>query len=140
MIELMSKADLDEVLAIENASFSHPWNRQYFIKEIENSDISELYVLKENGEIESCDIEIDLYEDQKGLEWLKGLLNNIGIPKGSVIQGVEPPINVGTLEGLAIYLNGTDLPQEVYSSCDVNYVIDQLQQAVHSIGSMYSYR
>lgn len=97
-------------------------------------------LLKENGEIESCDIEIDLYEDQKGLEWLKGLLNNIGIPKGSVIQGVEPPINVGTLEGLAIYLNGTDLPQEVYSSCDVNYVIDQLQQAVHSIGSMYSYR
>ena len=97
-------------------------------------------LLKENGEIESCDIEINLYEDQKGLEWLKDLLNNIGIPKGSVIQGIEPPINVGTLEGLAIYLNGTDLPQEVYRSCDVNYVIDQLQQAVHSIGSMYSYR
>lgn len=97
-------------------------------------------LLKENGEIKSCDIEIDLYEDKKGLEWLKSLLNNIGISKGSVIEGVEPPINVGTLEGLAIYLNGTDLPKEVYKSCDVNYVIDQLQQAVDSIGQMYSYR
>ena len=97
-------------------------------------------LLKENGEIESCDIEIDLYENQKNPDWLEGLLNNIGIPKGSVIQGIEPPICVGTLEGMAIYLNGTDLPEEVYKNCDVNYVIAQLEQAVDIIGSMYSYR
>ncbi len=97
-------------------------------------------LLKENGEIESCDIEIDFCDDEKSLEWLEGLLNNIRIPKGSVIQGVEPPIYVGTLEGLAIYLNGTDLPKEIYKSCDINYVIEQLEQAVDSIGSMYSYR
>lgn len=96
-------------------------------------------LLKENGEIDSCDIEIDLYEGQKSLEWLIDLLNKIGIPKGSVIQGVEPPINVGTLEGLAIYLNGTELPEEVYTNCDVNYVINQLELAVDLNGSMYSY-
>ncbi|MCR5609977.1 MAG: hypothetical protein K6G26_13040 [Lachnospiraceae bacterium] len=97
-------------------------------------------LLNEDGEIESCDIEIYLYESQKDLEWLEGLLNKLGIPKRSEIQGIEPPISVGTLEGLAIYLNGTDLPKEVYSSCDINYLIDQLNQALHSIGSMYSYR
>lgn len=97
-------------------------------------------LLKENGEIESCDIEIEFREDQKSLEWLVSLLNKIGIPKGSVINGVDLPINVGTLEGLAIYLNVTDLPEEVYASCDVNILIEKLEQAVDPIGSMYSYR
>ena len=97
-------------------------------------------MLKENGEIESCDIEIGFRDDQKSLEWLVSLLNKIGIPKGSVINGVDPPINVGTLEGLAIYLNGTELPEEVYTSCDVNILIEKLEQAVDPVGSMYSYR
>lgn len=97
-------------------------------------------LLKENGEIKSCDIEIELYEENKSPEWLKSLLNSMGIPKGSFIQGAGQPISVGTLEGLAIYLNGTDLPEEVYRSCDINYVIEQLKQAVDTVGSMYSYR
>lgn len=96
--------------------------------------------LKENGEIGSCDIEINYADSGKGLEWLVNLLNAIGIPKGSVLQGIEPPINVGTLEGLALYLNVTDLAEEIYRSCDVNYAIEQLEQAIGSIGHMYSYR
>ncbi|MCM1187533.1 MAG: hypothetical protein NC251_07790 [Lachnoclostridium sp.] len=96
--------------------------------------------LKENGEIDSCDIEIDFSDGEKSVEWLVGLLNTIGIPKGSVLQGIKPPIPVGTLEGLAIYLNGTDLAEEIYKSCDINYAIEQLEQAVDGIGYMYSYR
>lgn len=96
--------------------------------------------LKENGEIDSCDIEIEFWDTQKSVEWLVNLLNAMGIPKGSVLQGVEPPIPVGTLEGLAIYLNGTDLPDETYKSCDINYVIEQLEQGIEGIGRMYSYR
>ena len=38
------------------------------------------------------------------------------------MQGIEPPIEVGTLEGLAYYSNGVDLPAEVYQNCDINYV------------------
>ncbi|MCM1256927.1 MAG: hypothetical protein NC307_03655 [Roseburia sp.] len=97
-------------------------------------------LLKENGEIDSCDIEIDFYDDEKSIEWLVNLLNNIGIPKGSALRGIEPPINVGTLQGLAIYMNGTDLAEEIYESCDINYAIEQLEQAVEGIGHMYSYR
>ncbi len=96
--------------------------------------------LKANGEIDSCDIEIDFSNDGKSLEWLVNLLNAIGIPKGSVLQGIEPPIHVGILEGLAIYMNGTDLAEEIYKSCDINYVIEQLEQAIDGIGRMYSYR
>lgn len=96
--------------------------------------------LKENGEIDSCDIEIDFSCAGKSLEWLINLLNTIGIPKGSVLRGIESTINVGTLEGLAIYLNGTDLAEDVYKSCDINYVIEQLEQTIEGIGHMYSYR
>lgn len=95
--------------------------------------------LKENGEIDSCDIEIDYSDTRKSLEWLVNLLNAIGIPKGSVLHGIEPPIPVGTLEGLAIYMNGTDLAEEIYKSCDINYVIEQLEQTIEGIGHMYSY-
>lgn len=96
--------------------------------------------LRPNGEIDSCDIEIAFFDGVKSLEWLVRLLNSIGVPKGSVLRGVEPPINVGVLEGLAIYINGTDLAAEVYKSCDINYAIKHLEQAVDGIGRMYSYR
>lgn len=43
------------------------------------------------------------------------------------------------MEGLAYYLNGAELPKEVYETCDINYVIDQMEQAMKGIGSMYSY-
>jgi len=66
MIKLMSIEDLDQVLAIENDSFPNPWNRSYFIHELEKNDISELYVLVENDEViaygdiwymfENCDL------------------------------------------------------------------------------------
>jgi len=93
-----------------------------------------------DGEIMYCDIEIQLVrDDSQAVEWLVNLLNHIGIPKGSILQGIEPEISVGTLEGLAFYSNGMDLPDEVYSTCDINYVIEQMELAMEGIGSMYSY-
>ena len=93
-----------------------------------------------DGEITYCDIEIHLTKDQpEDIQWLTGLLNRIGIPKGSVLQGAGPEIPVGTLEGLAYYSNGTDLPDEVYRTCDINYVIRQMEQAMEGVGSMYSW-
>ena len=93
-----------------------------------------------DGEIAYCDIEIHLTDDKpETVAWLADLLNHIGIPKGSVLQGVEPEVKVGTLEGLAYYSNGVDLPEEVYKNCDINYVIEQMEKAMEGIGSMYSY-
>lgn len=93
-----------------------------------------------DGEIAYCDIEIYLAKDeQESVNWLVGLLNAIGIPKGSVLQGLEADIEVGTLEGLAYYSNGVELSEEVYKTCDINYVIEQMEQAMDGIGRMYSY-
>lgn len=92
------------------------------------------------GEIAYCDIEIQLSKDGPDpVKWLADLLDRMGIPKGSVLQGAGADIEVGTLEGLAVYLNGVDLPDEVYQTCDINETIAQLEQAMEGIGSMYSY-
>lgn len=93
-----------------------------------------------DGEIAYCDIEIRLSNDRPDrVEWLTALLNGIGIPKGSVLQGAGAEIEVGTLEGLAYYSNGVDLPAEIYQTCDINDVIEQMEQAMEGIGRMYSY-
>ena len=50
-----------------------------------------------DGEIAYCDIEIQLTNDKSdSVKWLANLLNRIGIPKGSLLHGIEPPIEVGT--------------------------------------------
>lgn len=93
-----------------------------------------------DGEIVYCDINIHLVNDEvDSIKWLTNLLNSIGIPRGSFLQGIQQEIAVGTLEGLAYYSNGADLPDEVYKTCDINYVIEQMEQAMEGIGRMYSY-
>ncbi len=39
----------------------------------------------------------------------------------------------------AYYSNGVDLPAEIYQTCDINYVIERMEQAIEGIGRMYSY-
>lgn len=93
-----------------------------------------------SGEVEYCEIEISLNNTgEDNVSWLKDLLNRIGIPKKSVLSGDGISIEVGTLEGLAYYSNGVDLSEEVYRTCDINYVIKQMETAMDGIGSMYSY-
>ncbi len=92
-----------------------------------------------DGEIISCDIEFDLDEDVlNNISRLVELINEIGIPKGSVLKRAEE-IPIGTLEGLANYSNGTELSDEVYQNCDINYVIEQMESMIQGIGRMYSY-
>jgi len=45
-VETLSEADLDEVLAIERASFSNPWSRDMFLWELQNAGVSYGYVLR----------------------------------------------------------------------------------------------
>lgn len=96
--------------------------------------------LKPDREVAYCDIEICLRDEKPdAVQWLADLLNRMGIPRGSVLQGTDPEIEVGTLEGLAYYSNGTELPEEVYKSCDINYVIEQMERAMEGVGRMYSW-
>lgn len=43
---LTSQADLDAVLAIEEASFTSPWTREMYLAELENKGVSYFYLAK----------------------------------------------------------------------------------------------
>lgn len=45
-VEPMTAADLDDVLEIEEASFTNPWTRPMFERELLNPGVSHLYVLR----------------------------------------------------------------------------------------------
>jgi ribosomal-protein-alanine N-acetyltransferase len=46
----LSDRDLDEIVAIEKASFSNPWTREMYVRELQNPDVSFLYVLRVPGD------------------------------------------------------------------------------------------
>lgn len=50
-IERMRSADLEEVLAIERASFSMPWSRGAFLYELEQNRVSRCYVVREDSRL-----------------------------------------------------------------------------------------
>ncbi|MGI9389264.1 MAG: hypothetical protein ACR2O1_04330 [Boseongicola sp.] len=62
-------------------------------------------------------------------------LEGFGAPKGSrlVIEGQEDT-PFGLLEGMGLFLNGTDLPDEVYANSDVNDTIDKLGNLLNGKG------
>jgi hypothetical protein len=98
--------------------------------------------LKPNGEIEYCDVEIDLVNvSAVTVSELTITLEKLGAPKGSklLINGGNEEIPFGKLEGLAVYLNGTDLPKSTYKECDVNYVYSEFNRLLEGIGGVHSY-
>ena len=67
-------------------------------------------------------------------------LEAAGAPKGSRARLDErDPVMFGVTEGLAIYLNATDLPDEVYAANDVNDLIAALLDSLADAGHMQSY-
>jgi len=93
------------------------------------------------GEPLSCDIEIAWAgSPEQAVSTLEPLLERLGTPRGSsVTVGAGSAVPLGRTEGLGIYLNGTDLPQEVYQQSDVNELIEQLLAALDDEGDLFSY-
>jgi hypothetical protein len=97
-------------------------------------------LLGETGEVEHCEIEIELVDSSaESVELVVKVLEHMGAPKGSrlVVDGRET--GFGVTEGLALYLNGTDLPDDVYRDSDVNVVYDELTSALGELGGIRSY-
>lgn len=95
--------------------------------------------LSDEGEVEYGDIEIAL-NDPASLPAVVELLEQLGAPKGSLIQCDGAPDQAfGVTEGLALYLNGTDLPDEVYEQCDSNYVFEQIVARIEGVGEVCSW-
>lgn len=107
MIELLKIEDLDQVLSIEESSFTKPWSRQYFINEINNNEISELYVYKEDDQVvaygelwfmfENCDLtKLAVKESERrrgyGSRMLRYLIN-VAKEKGCEFMHLEVDVN-----------------------------------------------
>ena len=95
--------------------------------------------LFESGEVNYCDVEIQITSDTDASSSIIQLMEALGAPKGSILQGGDHEIPFGTTEGLALYLNGKDLPDEVYQSSDVNFVYSELDRLVDGEGMVFSY-
>jgi hypothetical protein len=87
------------------------------------------------------DIDVDIEGDVPGaLELVTGVLEAAGAPTGSRARLDEgPPVLFGVTEGLAVYLNGTDLPGEVYASSDIDDLIAALAGSLGAEGDMQSW-
>lgn len=97
-------------------------------------------LLTNEGEISECDIEIDAIEvSEQAIGHILGFLEKALAPKGSRLRVNDRTIPFGHQEGLALYLNGTDLPDEVYQSSDVNVVWSEVDKALGEEGSIHSY-
>jgi hypothetical protein len=99
-------------------------------------------MLGEEGEIEFCDIEITLPEaTDAAIGALRRALEGLGAPRGSKLiwnDGANE-LAFGSCEGLAVYLNGTDLPDAVYAECDLDVVYEEFGRLVGSEGRVVSH-
>jgi hypothetical protein len=92
------------------------------------------------GEIEFCDVEIRTQDTEPStVGAVIQMLEKLGAPKGSrlLIEGREDT-PFGKLEGLAVYLNGTDLPDHVYQESDSNHVFEEFNRLLGEVGKIHS--
>lgn len=96
-----------------------------------------------SGEIEYIDVEMQLTDLDRGVRIVIDRLEALGAPKGPKLQIHDrtPPreIPFGRAEGVGIYLDGVNLPDEVYATSDVNVVIEELNGRLAGRGEMQSY-
>ncbi len=93
------------------------------------------------GEIMHCNIDIELsHGGAEALMPVKKKLEALGAPKSSfLIVDSNHKIPIGKNEGLAVYLNGTDLEDNVYEECDINIVWSRFEEQLGSDGRIHSY-
>ena len=92
--------------------------------------------------IEFCDIEIRVREAcAQTLHAIADRLESLGAPKGSklIIEKNGHEIQFGAHEGIGVFLNGVDLDDCVYETCDVNHVIEEFGRLLGDAGAFRGY-
>lgn len=99
-------------------------------------------LLSAAGEPLSCDIEVDGEQASPDgvISAMASFLDSVGVPRGSyAVLDDHDRVAFGVTDGLGLYLNGTDLPGEVYRTCDSNELIDLLEDALGDHGKLESW-
>ena len=96
--------------------------------------------MEKNGEVSNCDIELEVDRlNDSVVGFIKSAFSAMLAPKGSyVLLPDAKKIPFGEHEGLGLYLNGTDLPSEVYQTCDSNFVYDECEKLIKGAGMINS--
>jgi hypothetical protein len=137
------------VLAQLNARLQ-PMHRAEYFEEALDSTLQDLglgevsgggSLLASSGEVTHCNIEILAPEISSELiQVVVETLEELGAPKGSLLMDASgKKVAFGTSEGLAVYLNGTDLPAATYAECDSNFVLDEFNRLLGTEGGVYSH-
>ncbi len=96
-----------------------------------------------SGEIEFIDVEMTLVQPRKSIPFVIERLESYGASKGSKLiirEGRNKrEIAFGQIEGFGVYLDGVNLPDEVYQTSDVNLVIKEFNKRLKGHGSVQSY-
>jgi hypothetical protein len=83
--------------------------------------------LTESGGIEFVDVEIELANLDAAIDLVANTLEAAGAPQGSEIRHEDKVVRVfGRQQCLAIYLDGTSLPGEVYANLDFDHVVSEI--------------
>lgn len=87
--------------------------------------------MDENFQIVSVDLEIYLANLNTAVSLCTSVLESCGAPRGSQITfGAEPnqtKIDFGKTEGIALIIDGVNLPQEVYEKYELDGLLDALK-------------
>jgi len=89
-------------------------------------------LLMANGENEYCDLEIEIIIKpftQNAINEIISKLEELGAPKGSqlIIEQTGQKIPFGKLEGMAVYLDGVNLSDEVYKNSDTETIAEKIR-------------
>jgi len=90
-------------------------------------------------EVEYVELDLNLYRLDMGIETARMVLETAGAPAGSEFRVLrdsgEQVIRFGRQEGLAIYLDGINLPDEIYATCTCDGLAALISGELASVGS-----
>jgi len=84
--------------------------------------------LNEHGGIEFAEIEIEVANLDDALAVIVDTLERAGAPEGSeLLRDAEVIRQFGKQQGVAVYLDGVSLPDDVYANLDFGATVDSLE-------------
>ena len=93
------------------------------------------------GEPLSCAVRAEVVGDAaEVLDATADLFERLGAPRGSrLVVDDLPARDIGTAEGVAVYVDGHGLPAEVYAEHDINEFLDALHERVQGHGVLQAF-
>ena len=98
---------------------------------------------KKTGEIDFCDVHILLEPSESIIPSVISFLEQRGAPKGSKLtiygtDDTQQEVPFGVREGFGVYLDGVNLPDEVYRDSTSNFVLSVLDRLLSGHGAVKS--